>query len=487
VETAWRELKEETSLTSSTVTLWRKGRPFSFQDQAVGREWTIYPFAFLLRPNGLAEPGRENDCDHENDGIVLDWEHDFYNWHDPEEVLSRLDKDGYNATVCGQMLVPRIADSLMGVYPEYNLGSTAGRRLREGLQQLQNDHKSGARELAAIALNILKEILLEVRPSKIKASEDQEKWEIWWKYVRLIAWHLWTNGRESMGAAIASALLSVLADLERLYQDRAREEEINRLIESLIEKRTAMTKRLCESFALYVRENVFVEKGSQQKTVKVVTLSASSTIRESILHFLNQTAKKTDLETIELHVLESRPLFEGVTLASSLLSSIQGDDESIENEKPSINVTIYPDNSAAIASRNADIFLIGADRIATDGAVSNKTGSLPAILAAKHVSPPIKVLVVSELDKVAGAEETHAEDEDNDPTEVVRGWRLAGVKGADVMDGKGRSAVRNVYFEWVPPGLVDTYITDDGVKGVADISERSAWVSRQIHRYFDNM
>lgn len=494
VETAWRELKEETSLTSSTVKLWRKGRPFSFQDESVGREWTIYPFAFLLKsPSDRTEVIHSaEDCDSDDgDGIDLDWEHDFYNWYDPEEVLSRLDEKGFDATICGQKLVPRIADSLLNVYPEYKLGTTAGRRLRGGLQQLQNDHESGARELATIALNILGDILIEVRPSKLRVESSEDKWGVWWRSVRLISWHIWTNGRESMGAAIGSALFSVLADLEKLYEKRACEDDIVRIVERSIGKREAMTKRLCEAFDAYLREEVIGKADMEQKTtLRVMTLSASSTIRESILHFLRRDDCDISFETLDVRVLESRPLYEGVSLASTILSSIQSIGEDVA--RPKINVTIYTDSSAALAARDIDVLLIGADRIAGfDGAVSNKTGSLPAILAAKHISPQVRILAISELDKVAPGESiaSHPE-EDNDAEELLCAWRLAGVKGADVIDsrmGGDGLAVKNVYFEWIPSALIDSYITDEGVMGVAGVRERSIWVSQQVHRFFDNL
>uniref|UniRef100_A0A093UX80 Methylthioribose-1-phosphate isomerase n=1 Tax=Talaromyces marneffei PM1 TaxID=1077442 RepID=A0A093UX80_TALMA len=452
VETAWRELKEETSLTSSTVKPWRKGRVFSFKDESVGREWTIYPFAFLLKsPSDRTEALQSaENCDNDDgDGITLDWEHDFYNWHDPDEVLSRVNEKGVDATICGQKLVPRIADSLQNVYPEYKLGNTAGRRLREGLQQLQNDHESGARELATIALSILKDILIEVRPSTVRVESSEDEWGVWWRNVRLISWHIWTNGRESMGAAIGSALLSVLVDLEKVYEKRDCEDDIVRIVECSIGKREAMKKRLCEAFDAYLRDEV-IGKGDmkERKTLRVMTLSASSTIRESILHFLSSGVCDFSFETLDLRILESRPLYEG------------------------------------------------ADRIAgLDGAVSNKTGSLPAILAAKHLSPQAKILVISELDKVAQVEsmDSHAE-EDNDVAEVLCAWRLAGVKGAGVIDSQlsgeqndDALAVKNVYFEWVPAALIDSYITDEGVMSVAGIRERSTWVIQQVHRFFDHL
>lgn len=493
-------MKEETTLTSSTVNLWRKGRPFSFCDESVGREWTVYPFAFLLKaPKERLDgrhPGEEN-VEGDADGITLDWEHDFYNWYDPVEVLSRLEqqKDG---TVGGQQLVPRLADSLRNIYPEYELGSVAGKLLTKGLQRLQNDHESGARELAAIALTILREILMEARPSTVQATGSDDHWTIWWRKVRLVSWHLWTNGRESMGAAIGSALILVLAELEKVYELETNEEEIAAVIQRSIERRTATTERLCTTFNSYIQDYVD-RKGrgeASKKSLKVMTLSASSTIRECIQSLVRTNDGRDLFDHLDVRILESRPLYEGVTLATTLSESLPST-ASPDKTGADVEITLYTDSSAALAARDVDIVLIGADRISgSDGAVSNKTGSLPAILSAKSVSRQALILVVSEFDKVAPASEEFGQhgEENNEAEEVVRGWRLAGVKGADVIDrqlgardGSSCLAVKNVYFEWVPPDTITAYITDDGVKGVAEIRDRSAWVGQQVQRFFHHL
>jgi hypothetical protein len=272
LDAAWRELKEETSLTPSSAKLWRKGRPFTFQDYEVGREWTIYPFAFLLKsyPCSHTKVDEETTSVDKTDGVVLDWEHDFHNWYDPEEVLQRLFEDGAEAMVSEQKLVPRIADSLIRVYPEYEFGSMAGKRLRDGLQQLQDDHASGARELATIALGILRDMLVNMRPSE--AYEGEANWEEWWKKVRLAAWHIWTNGRESMGAAIASTLITALTELEDFQRDgQYHAEYVEQLMNSLVDERKAMTAELSKAFAAYVKHELLTDQreGDDDATLRI--------------------------------------------------------------------------------------------------------------------------------------------------------------------------------------------------------------------------
>lgn len=97
-----------------------------------------------------------------------------------------------------------------------------------------------------------------------------------------------------------------------------------------------------------------------------------------------------DLETLELRILESRPLFEGASLASSLLSQFKSQ---FPQGTKNLEVKIYTDASAAHAATGVDLVLLGADRISSTKGVSNKTGSLPAVLSAKHIQPSVKVLV----------------------------------------------------------------------------------------------
>ena len=138
--------------------------------------------------------------------------------------------------------------------------------------------------------------------------------------------------------------------------------------------------------------NQFLSKGDPNSPITILTLSASSTIRECIIH----AAIILDALGLDIRLLESRPLYEGVSFASTLLSQFQS-----HLKTSPVKITLYPDAAAALASSGVDVLLLGADRIAASGAVSNKTGSLPASLSVRHISPAAKVVVLSELEKVA--------------------------------------------------------------------------------------
>lgn len=494
---AWREICEETTLTSSSLELMRQGKSYVLLDESIGREWTIYPFAFRLKEP--SEGGRGEQ------GITLDWEHDEWAWYDPMEVE---DSESFGA-------VPRLAESLRRVWFEKDLGADAGSILTAGLDRLKNDHQSGARQLAGAALQILRDIIL--------AMDARQPTDEWWTKVRFAAWHIWKNGRESMGAAILSALLAALRSMEEILQkgqERAPASSSAQWRDALVEEldrriaaRQDAAGAISVAFANFLQEHFASCEGSG-RPIKVLTLSESSTVTHALRHVIAQTRFRLDLR-----ILESRPLFEGVSLASSVvqnLPSSQGlssQSHDVEGQAPRITtpprvqVTLYTDASAALASADIDVVLLGADRIAESGAVSNKTGSLPAVLSAKHVSPKAKTVVISESEKVAppGAARAHIV-EDNDPTQLSRAWKAdfnneriksaAGTVSHGTDDdeaearraGPGDTAVRveicNVFFEWTPPELVDVWVTEKGVWTVRDIREASQTLGIEEERFF---
>lgn len=126
IAAAWREIHEETSLTQSSLELTLQGNSYVLSDASIGREWTIYPFAFRLKD--ASEGGRGER------GITLDWEHEEWAWYEPSEIQ---DSESFGA-------VPRLAESLRRVFVEGSLGDEAGAVLTNGLNRLEYDHGSGA-------------------------------------------------------------------------------------------------------------------------------------------------------------------------------------------------------------------------------------------------------------------------------------------------------------------------------------------------------
>ncbi|KAI9375478.1 hypothetical protein BJX61DRAFT_128704 [Aspergillus egyptiacus] len=464
---AWRELSEETKLTASTLAFWRTGKPFTFSDESVGRQWTVHPFAFRLKDSAGEK------------AIVTDWEHEGWQWYDPTAVVH---DEGFETSG-----VPHLRESLRRVWFEGELDEKSGKVLSTGLERLQNDHESGSHELTAIALAIFREYIMQ-GPDRLHDPR-------WWEDVQMVAWHLVKNGRESMGAATLNALLATLEEMDEIWTlelppDQTRERMLT-IIDHHLKGRNSRSGLVKDMFASYVR-TTFME-GQSRERLTILTLSASSTIRDSIVDAFGSL----DISTLDLRILESRPLFEGVSIASSVLSKFQAQFQ--QNQNKHLHISLYTDASAAIAAKDVDIVLLGADRISRKRGVSNKTGSLPVVLSTKHVVPSAKIVVLSELEKVNGENGLidDEKDEDNDPREVIRTWRAEGVKGIETVETSAGATggatsnatvqVRNIYFEWIPLSLVDAFVSGEGVLNDNRIQEKANQQEELASRYFGNM
>ncbi|KAJ5293565.1 hypothetical protein N7508_008386 [Penicillium antarcticum] len=469
ITAAWREIREETSLNSHDVNLWRKGKPYSFSDPSVGRQWTIYPFSFRLVC--CDEGGRGGK------GIQIDWEHESWGWYNPESIKDDEQFGG----------VPRLEESLGRVWFEGNMNEGASKALIAGLEQLKADHQSGFNELTLAALRTYQDVITQMQP------ENSTKW---WETARMVVWHLWKNGREDMGSAILNPFLELLAEIQGILHqslDRGVEWEcLQAALSHHIQRQIDMPTRIQNSFAAYVQSKfVPIVQSKPKASLNILTLSASSNIRNSVL----DAFAAVPIPDLDLRILESRPLYEGVSMGSSIISAFQNKFPGTSEKH--LKMTIYTDASAALASKDVDLVLLGADRISDCGAINNKTGSLPAILSAKHISPNSKLLILTALEKIAGygVDDDHNQ-ELNDPKRVMDGWLDAGVKGVNIINDSVWNAytgdncvikVNNIFSEWVPAGLVDAYICAEGTLDVSGIEEKAEQVKQNIERYFGGL
>ncbi|KAK5996499.1 hypothetical protein PT974_01834 [Cladobotryum mycophilum] len=430
--TAWRELQEETTLTSKSLQLFRQGKPFTFSGRGDKEE-----------EGGLGD-----------DRIKLNWEHSGYKWFDLDEISGDESFEG----------VPRIMDSLRSVWFDIDLGSVAGKILSKGLTDLKEDRESGARQLASKALSIYANVI-----TNIDASERNA----WWKNARLAAWHIWKNGREIMGAPILNVLLSALQAIEKRLPPSGPPSasvvgDLCNAIKQVDQASEQSETETNEAFNSFLRHHF-----SASDAIKILTLSSSSTVTSCLAHAL--TSQDQQIPPLDIRILESRPLFEGVQTARRLASLTQA-------KEPKSNISIYTDASAAIASRDIDMVLIGADTIDRAGNVCNKTGSLPAILTAAHISPRAKTVVLSELDKMLPFDEPPAEEE-NDVQEMTQNWNAVS-EPAESLSGIG---IKNVGFEWVDTQLIDHIITERGNETLDGISQRAKEMSEKADCFFSDI
>lgn len=455
----------------------RQGKPYSFIDHSVNREWTLHPFAFRLKPQAEGGLGPA--------GINIDWEHVGYDWFDP---LAVSDDESFGG-------VPRLTESLRRCWFERDLEPHVATHLRTALKDMQTDHTSGARELAEKALGYFGEI--------VAASPPPQAPEQWWEGIRMVAWHLWKNGRESMGAATLNVMLSALGIIEkRLASATLREEHIqetewrqflSEVAKSLRQYAEARHQDIDATYSAFEQALRDIAAGRDSaKQITILTISFSSTISTCLI----AAAKDFDA-SFDIRILESRPLFEGVSFASKVVDVLR------EYRQPSskhVKVTVYSDASAAVAGKDVDIVLLGADIINDSGAVSNKTGSLPTVLSAKHASPAAKVIVIADKEKLYPFTAL-SHPEENDPEELIRTWlsddkiKEAAKSINDAMsrdhggagDGGCSVYVKNVYFECVPPEFVDEYLLDDVARKAEDIADLAHKRKEEFAKFFKSL
>ncbi|WP_432091704.1 S-methyl-5-thioribose-1-phosphate isomerase [Streptomyces sp. NRRL F-5630] len=151
-----------------------------------------------------------------------------------------------------------------------------------------------------------------------------------------------------------------------------------------------------------------------------------------------------------LWVDETRPLWQGARLTAW------------EAARRQMAYTLLADNAAGslFAAGEVDAVLIGADRIAADGAVANKVGSYPLAVLAHHHRVPF--VVVAPLSTVDLATENGAaiEVEQRAGHEVTE---VRGREGVTVPLAPLGTRAYNPAFDVTPPELISAIVTEAGV------------------------
>lgn len=158
---------------------------------------------------------------------------------------------------------------------------------------------------------------------------------------------------------------------------------------------------------------------------------------ESLLNVLQRAAER--YKNITILLTESRPLRESRHLVQALADT-------------PAKMKLYSDAGMAIAAKDADFALVGADAILSDGSFANKTGSLPLALIARHFNIPY--YVAGELSKVHLGAPDEVKMEVRPEVELVDDWD---------MYVNGRVEVWNQFFEITPADFVKGYVTEVGV------------------------
>ena len=275
------------------------------------------------------------------------------------------------------------------------------------LAGIKNDRDRGASQLAEDGVRLMARAL-----EKLAGHGSAEALES----ARGIAARL-RKARPSM-APIGFWSASFYAELKRrLGQQSAGALEramVDDVVSGVLECKKMMAEGVVKAAAAALKD-----------TGSIFTLSYSATVERILVD--------SACEGVEVIVAESRPLNEGRSLASALLSVGR-------------RVTLITDTQAGLFVGKSDVVLFGADTICSDLAVVNKVGSYPVSLLARESG--VDVIVAADTSKINPAVSSQTVELEEKP-------------GGEVWEDNPRIC-RNIYFETVPWRLISGCVTENG-------------------------
>lgn len=155
-------------------------------------------------------------------------------------------------------------------------------------------------------------------------------------------------------------------------------------------------------------------------------------------------------------------------MVSQILSSASAE------AKARLKIRIYPDCAVATATKEAQLVLLGADRISAAGDVSNKIGSLAAALCVKRRNRAAQVVVVSDEDKIVAGGMEEGEKEVHPGSEMTEAWDDETRRNLSGRVEAGGVEVFGEWFEWVPSKYVDGYVTENGTLDTEGVEKVAA-------------
>ncbi|KAJ6261613.1 Ribose 1,5-bisphosphate isomerase [Drechslerella dactyloides] len=286
--------------------------------------------------------------------------------------------------------------------------------LEASIERLRNDHTSGAGRLANLAVKEFA-MLCASDPELLSRGSTAD----WWITLRLYGWHLF-HSRPSMSSSIQNRIIRILQQIHTALPtlpvcSKQRAEVVSSLILTLLKSTRTKSYTIPQSFSDLVRSLPrFVDARENKRLFNILVHSNSSVMASSLVSLFHLK----DRPRIRVFVLESRPLFEGVTLARHLRDKVpQGVDAGGDNALPAVTVEVAVDAAVGNYTKVADLYVLAADRIYPNGDVSNKIGCLTAALGmrfnerrspgnvALNGGSGKSIIVIGATDKVCGKDE----------------------------------------------------------------------------------
>jgi len=273
---------------------------------------------------------------------------------------------------------------------------------------IKNMRIRGAGKIARAAAEALKHFALDFSGTKDKFLEEIEEVKEYLISTRPTA------------VSLKNAVYFVI--------NRMKGESLEELRESVIKNADNFIKRSEEALELIGKYGA----GRIPDGATILTHCNSSVALQCIIQ-----AHREGKE-IRVFNTETRPWFQGHITARTLA-------------KEGIDVTMIVDSAVRYFMREIDIVVVGADTIASNGAVINKIGTSQIALAANEARVPFIVCaetykfspetVIGKLVKI----------EERDPREIANPEDFPGVK------------FRNPVFDATPPEYIDAIVTEIGV------------------------
>ncbi|EWC47529.1 hypothetical protein DRE_00497 [Drechslerella stenobrocha 248] len=317
--------------------------------------------------------------------------------------------------------------------------------LEASIERLRNDHTSGAGRLANLAVKEFA-TLCASDPALLSRTNIIE----WWTTLRIYGWHLF-HSRPAMSSSIQNCIVRILQHirvalptLPACPQHRAG--LVSSLILMSLKSTRSKSYTIPESFGKLVRSLPrFIDALENKRLFNILVHSNSSVMASALVSLFNLV----DRPRIRVFVLESRPLFEGVTLARHLRSQIPNG--AADNGMPAtVTVEVAVDAAVGNYTKVADLYVLAADRIYPNGDVSNKIGCLAAALgmrfsesrqpshAGMKNTSGKSIVVIGATDKVCGKDERDRgwdySYEENDGSELIDMIMRLGRMGMEMLE-----------------------------------------------------
>ncbi len=278
---------------------------------------------------------------------------------------------------------------------------------------------------------------------RIAAEQYRGKGEDFKNYMEHVA-RILLNTRPT-AVSLPNAVMFVM---NRLRNSTGSLEELRKIVIStaneFIEKSLEAVKKIAEYGARMISDG------------DVIVTHCHSSVAVSVIIEAHRQGKK-----IKVFSDETRPKFQGRITSTQLAEA-------------GVDVTIVPDSAMRLIIKKADKVIVGADAIASNGALVNKIGTSQLALAAHEAD--VMFLVAAETYKFSPMTLVGelVKIELRDPTEVVSKEWLESNPGIRIL---------NPAFDVTPPEYIDAIITERGVipphAAVLILSESFGWVMRE--------